>query len=1075
MSISKMSIPPLFLPQPLWKGWLLFALLFTFHFTLFTSPTVRAISVGTTEKDTSPEAELKTFTMLDGFEISLFASELDGVNKPISIRWDERGRLWVITAKSYPQPEPGEVSDDRVLILEDTKHSGHVDKVTVFADHLRMPMGLELAPGPGNAAYVGEGEKLWLMRDTNGDGKADTKELVFSGFGTGDVHQCINSLTWTPDGALLFSQGLHNYSNVTTAWGGRRLYGAGFWTYRPLSGKLTPYPTGFPLNAWGTVYDDEGQPFSVAGAAGMFWTTPLLVSTEHLIEGRALPNNGQIVKQGMLKYCGIDIPRNAHWPQDMWGELVSGGFFENCIYRHKLQTDKENPSGYEAVRQPDLMKSSSVAFRPVDVKFGPDGALYVSDWYNPIIGHYQASFRHPDRDKTRGRIWKIVKKGSPLVKMPQLGKLSARDLLDTMLRNDNRWSSYQAQRLLMGMPGDQTIVAVRAWLTGKKEEECTASFDKLLKNKEPSEIAKIVDEWSDDFNKSDSSARKWLIGLQAGECFEKPESGLIPWMKDAKKNEMRAYAARSLGAWGQTLRDDSYGLYLLQSCVADSSPRVRLEAIAACSHIPKSESIAVALRALDKPMDSFLDRTLELTIFALAPYWEPAFREGKLQLPSKHLAYLLEKKGDGELLGPVREMLAKKSESLDPDSKRALLLMLAKRGTTEDVAAALDSGTNSHDSFLLGELATLAEAQGLKPPSNAEAAVSRMLTEADFALSKDELKDPVTGGGKMARQKAYGAGAQAMRLAGLWHLKATAETIVKIAADPKSNPEARAVSLGALARLNAGHDLILKLSADGSQPYAVRLGAVVALSLNDGTNAAKAALALMPVAKDEAEMRGLLAPFLVKAARTKLLVNALGDKPCNKESADLATRALITMGRNEPELSAVLNRILGRTAVVMPYDAQWVSSLGNEARVAGNPKKGDEIWHRPALNCIACHQIKGQGGIIGPQLDAVGRGMPIELIVEAVMWPQRQIKEGYVATTVIMKDGRTVIGYKNKESETELEIRDMASGTLTTLQKSQMQSHTEAGSLMPDGLTASLSREELRDLIAYLASLGKEK
>ncbi len=469
-------------------------ILFTFHFPLFTSP-LRAISVGTTETDTSPEAELKSFTVLDGFEVSLFASEKDGVNKPISMRWDELGRLWVITAKSYPQPEPGEVADDKVLILEDTKHAGHVDKVTVFADGLRMPMGIELAPsatwpkppeaaqhGAGGkeqgaasnesgsmphapsskpmAVYVGEGEKLWLMRDLDGDGKADVREVVFSGFGTGDVHQCINSLTWTPDGALLFSQGLHNYSNVTTAWGGRRLYGAGFWTYRPLRGELTPYPTGFPLNAWGTVYDDNGQPFSVAGAAGMFWTTPLLVSSEHLIEGRALPNNGQIVKQGMLKYCGIDIPRNAHWPTEMHGELVSGGFFENCIYRHKLQEDKANPSGYEAVRLPDLIKSSSVAFRPVDVKFGPDGALYVCDWYNPIIGHYQASFRHPDRDKTHGRIWKVVKKGSPLVKMRDLTILSAEHLAGEVCNPYDRWSEYQAQRLLMGMRPDEAIKAV---------------------------------------------------------------------------------------------------------------------------------------------------------------------------------------------------------------------------------------------------------------------------------------------------------------------------------------------------------------------------------------------------------------------------------------------------------------------------------------------------------------------------------------------------------------------------------------------------------------------------------------
>jgi len=119
--------------------------LITYNSSLLTLP-LHAISVGKPTEDSSPEAELKSFTVLDGFEVSLWASEKDGLTKPISMRWDERGRLWVITAKSYPQPQPGEVADDKVLILEDTKHTGHADKVTVFADGLRMPMGIELAP-----------------------------------------------------------------------------------------------------------------------------------------------------------------------------------------------------------------------------------------------------------------------------------------------------------------------------------------------------------------------------------------------------------------------------------------------------------------------------------------------------------------------------------------------------------------------------------------------------------------------------------------------------------------------------------------------------------------------------------------------------------------------------------------------------------------------------------------------------------------------------------------------------------------------------------------------------------------
>ena len=1113
---------------------------------LFHPSSVPAISVGTTEADTSPEAELKSFTVLDGFEVSLWASEKDGLTKPISMRWDERGRLWVITAKSYPQPEPGEVADDKVLILEDTKHSGHADKVTVFADGLKMPMGIELAPSatwpqppeaskkkerengeafsPNSsnaekvasglpthsrsdsfdlkegrhpmAAYVGEGEKLWIMRDLDGDGKADVREVVFSGFGTGDTHQCINSFTWTPDGALMFSQGLHCYSNVTTPWGGRRLYGAGFWMYRPLRAQLTPYPTGFPLNAWGTVYDDAGQPFTVAGAAGMFWTTPLLVpqfgdeqqragSSEqgaasgsklpapssmrgsaaysvHLIEGRALPNNGQIVKQGMLKYCGIDIPRNAHWPADMHGELVSGGFFENCIYRHKLQPDKANPSGYEAVRQPDLIKSSSVAFRPVDVKFGPDGALYISDWYNPIIGHYQASFRHPDRDKTHGRIWRVVKKGAPLVQQPDFAKASTGELLRVLqgssliqpksmfdeVRSGIRWEQYQALRLLMGKPRDEVLKELQKW-NAAELKKASKDFDDLGKGKDKREIVDLL------VSKVAGAAstlvdQTAITALNAHSMVEDVDDALLAECVGLPSVRVKAIATRTIALFHDRLKDP---LGLLSKSIAEEDPRVRLEAIAACAQIPKPESIAIALRALDKPMDSFLDRTLELAVHSLAPQWEPALRDGKLTLPPKHLAWLLDKKSDGDTLARIRTTLHDKPATFDPESRRALLLMLAKRGGSDDVGAALAEGIT--DDALLNELADLVESQQIKAPANAEQVLS-VLTNLVLKLGQNQ------------------SGATP-RLIGLWKVKAFAPALSAMVKADAGELAIKRESLIALARLNAEQELISQISADDKQPYALRAAAVEALSINHITPAAKAALALMPQAKTEEDMRALLAPFLVKAGRAKPLIAAITETPPSKEAADLASRALAMMGRNEPELSAALNKILGRTAVVMPFDSQWVSGLANEAIVAGNAKRGDEIFHRPTMACTGCHQINNIGGIIGPQLDAVGRGVPVELLVEAVMWPQRQIKEGYVATTVVMKDGRSIVGYKSKETDTELTVRDMATKVETTLQKKQMQQRTDAGSLMPDGLTASLSREELRDLIAYLASLGKEE
>src|SRR3954462_11995464 len=163
-----------------------------------------------------PADELASFQIADGFEVSLFASEKDGLIKPIQIRFDARGRLWVIGTTVYPQLEPGQKPNDKVLILEDADHDGHVDAVKTFADGLMIPTGLELTR---DGCYVGHGPELLLLRDTDGDDRADERTVVLRGFGTGDNHQNINSFTWGPFGELWMCQGLHNYSHVETPFG----------------------------------------------------------------------------------------------------------------------------------------------------------------------------------------------------------------------------------------------------------------------------------------------------------------------------------------------------------------------------------------------------------------------------------------------------------------------------------------------------------------------------------------------------------------------------------------------------------------------------------------------------------------------------------------------------------------------------------------------------------------------------------------------------------------------------------------------------------------------------------------
>ncbi|WP_322284249.1 PVC-type heme-binding CxxCH protein [Prosthecobacter sp.] len=994
----------------------------------------KGISVGEPPADHSPEAELKSFKVLDGFEVNLFASEADGIPNPIAIRWDERGRLWVLQTSDYPQAKPGTVSDDKIIILEDTNHDGRADKSTVFTGGLSQPMGMELAPRDagvkspnGHSVYVGEGEKLWLMHDDDGDDRVDRREVVFSGFGTGDTHQCLNSFIWAPDGALVMHQGLHCYSRVTTVHGTKTLYGAGFWHYYPKSGRLNPYPTGMPANAWGTAFTKWGQPIMVAGAAGMFWARPMEVSTSleedshvsnrhgiphFLLERFQLPYSGQIIKtDGLRKFCGVDIVGNTHWPESMQEEVISGGFFENAVYRHKLIPHSEFPSGMEAVEQPALITSDNVAFRPIDVRFGPEGALYIADWYDPIIGHYQASFRHPNRDAKHGRIWRVVAKGRASSQFSVLGsQLSNAELLKTLERGD-RWHQYQAQRELAGRSGTE-VVKERAVVSESDlfGEQGTLGYDHTRVAWQMHMIHEQPNE-------------QLRIGLHSDD----------PWR--------RVLAARCLGQWYPV--DD--GDYNLRRLVLDDVAIVRLEAVVAAAKIDSPTAIKTALEVLDKPMDSFIERALWLAVHATAPQWKRPPFEILNSLPPKHLAFLVEKEGSAELLGVVRTMLAQKGETMPPETRRGLVVALVRKGEPNDMLMALKLGVK--DQAVLEDLAAAAAQRDLKTPEGAEAVLLGILKDGNEAQ-------------KVA----------ACALAGAWRLRSADALIRELL---KAGEGTRAPALMALSRLGEPVETFEGFVKDAKQSWPVRTAALTVLAEKKPVVAGQLAAETISSITDAEAMRAWLASLLSREASLAALAKALDTKPCSSEAAKLAMTVLTAAGRGDAVLTTAFGKILGVKNVVPAYDATWVIALAAEVKANGDAVKGKAVFHAPLSGCVACHKIGGQGGIVGPELDAVGRGVPVELLIEAVVWPNRQIKEGYVATTLTLKDGRKLQGYKVSEAGGELQLRELASGQTSRFTAAQIAEKQEAGSLMPEGLIMNMTREELRDLVAYLGALGR--
>ena len=350
--------------------------------------------------DPDPEVERRSFLVADGFEVNLFAAD-PVLAKPIQMNFDPQGRLWVVSSEVYPQIEPGQKADDKVLVLEDADRDGKAEKTTVFARGLLIPTGVE--PGDGGA-YVANSTELLHFKDTDGDGKADTRRVLLSGFGTEDTHHILHTLRWGYDGRLYFNQSIYIHSHVETPHGVRRLGGGGIWEFRPETMELGVFIRGL-VNPWGHHFDRWGQSFATdgAGGEGINYCLPGAYYFTAPDAARILPG----LNPGSPKDCGLEVVSGRHFPEAWQGNLLTNDFRGNRVCRYVLSDDG---AGFASREQAELIKTPHVAFRPIDVKTGPDGAVYIADWYNPIIQHGEVDFRDPRRDHTRGRIWRVTAK-----------------------------------------------------------------------------------------------------------------------------------------------------------------------------------------------------------------------------------------------------------------------------------------------------------------------------------------------------------------------------------------------------------------------------------------------------------------------------------------------------------------------------------------------------------------------------------------------------------------------------------------------------------------------------------------
>jgi glucose/arabinose dehydrogenase len=398
----------------------------------------------------SPEEAIKRMTVPDGFSVELVASEPMIVN-PVAMTIDERGRFWITESLEYPRRKPGP-GQDRVKVLEDTDHDGRMDKATIFAEGLNIPSGIAVGHG---GVWVANAPDILFMQDTDGDLKADKQEVVVTGFGRDDTHELPNSFTWGPDGWLYGLNGVFNRS-VVEQNGKKFDFTCALFRIHPRTREFQLFCQG-TSNPWGVAWDNEGSAFVSACVIDHLWH--LTESGYYHRQGGPYPDFtwklNSIVKHKHQKaaYCGIHFFDSDAYPEQYSEKLYMGNIHGNCINSDKLE---RRGSTYFATGEPDLLSANDAWFMPVVQKTGPDGCLYVLDWYDRYHCYQDANRDPQGIDRLKGRLYRIRYKDTPRAEPFDLTKETDRQLI-SRLGSPNVFYRDLAQRILSERQAQDTL------------------------------------------------------------------------------------------------------------------------------------------------------------------------------------------------------------------------------------------------------------------------------------------------------------------------------------------------------------------------------------------------------------------------------------------------------------------------------------------------------------------------------------------------------------------------------------------------------------------------------------------
>ncbi|MSU49729.1 MAG: dehydrogenase [Opitutus sp.] len=609
----------------------------------------------------SGEQAIGKMTLHAGLRANLFASEAQfpELAKPVQMAWDTRGRLWVAVWPNYPFRTPESKHGDKLLVLEDTDGDGRADRCATFLDDLDAPTGFQFYR---DGVLIVQAPNLWFVRDTDGDGRADWKERVLMGIDSADTHHQANSLAYEPGGAIYLSDGVFHRTQVETAGGPVRNIDAAIYRYEPNTGKFETYvayafanPHGRSFDRWGNdlITDATGNN-TYFGAA---FSGRLDYPAKH-------PKLKEFWPRPSRPSAASTIITSRHFPDEFQGNFLNGNVIQfQGVYRVKIEDDG---SGLLGKRLPDFLSSSDPNFRPTGINVGPDGAVYLLDWQSPIIAHTNLNhLRDPNRGHGYGRIYRVTHESRALLTPPKIHGQPIDALLELMKELENH--VRELAKIELGRHPAATVIAA-------------------------------VKEWVGRLDPGHPDYQHWLMeALWIHQWHNVVDGPFLERMLRSPEPAARAAATRMLSFWGDRVPQ---ALALLKVQAADENPRVRLHAVRAASFFREEAAVDVALTAIRHPLDYYLEYTLDETIKQLKPQWRDRLGEGSPLIADhpERVRHLLRTVAGDELLKlprrrEVLERILTQPAVADPARADALadLARIRQANRTELIMGLLES------------------------------------------------------------------------------------------------------------------------------------------------------------------------------------------------------------------------------------------------------------------------------------------------------------------------------------------------------------------------------------------------